>query len=145
MTGSYDFTGVEPPVVGEEAAWFDHCREERLMIQLCSACGHHQFPPRSVCVECLDETPAWVEASGTGTVFTFTVQHREPPGFAGQAPYVIAVIELLEGPRLLSRVMAEPDGVQIGLPVEVRWATAVENLRIPVFVPTLEGGAADDG
>ncbi len=134
--GAYDFTGVVPAAVGEEATWFEHCREKRLMIQRCAACGHHQFPPRSVCVKCLAAAPEWVEAAGDGTVFTYTVQHREPPGFGGQAPYVVAMIELSEGPRLLSRVMAEPDDVRIGAPVEVRWAQVVDDLRLPVFVPS---------
>jgi len=142
VTSDHDFTGVQPPVVGEEAEWFDHCREERLMIQRCASCGRHQFPPRSVCIECLEEEPEWVEAAGTGTVFTYTVQHREPPGFADQAPYAIAIIELSEGPRMLSRVTGKPDDVEIGMEVEVAWATAAPELQVPVFVPT---GAADAG
>ena len=99
--------------------------------------------PRSVCINCLAAAPEWVEAAGEGTVFTYTVQYREPPGFGGQAPYVVAMIELSEGPRLLSRVMAEPDDVRIGAPVEVRWAQVVDNLRLPVFVPS--GGGTGGG
>ena len=142
MTSEYDFDGVVPTAVGEEAMWFEHCREHRLMIQRCELCGHHQFPPRSVCVECLDPEPEWVEVAGEGTVFTFTVQHREAAGFSGQAPYVIAMIQLAEGPRLLSRVVAEPDSVAIGMPVETRWANIAEDWTVPVFVPA--GGHDDD-
>ena len=135
----YDYQGVVPPAQGEEARWFDHCRDHRLMIQLCSECGHYQFPPRSVCVECLAAEPAWVEASGFGTVFTYTTQHREAPGFAGQAPYTVAMIELGEGPRLMSRVAGTED-VEIGMAVEVRWAKVADDLDVPVFVPS--GSAA---
>ena len=142
MSGAYDFTGATPQAVGEEATWYEHCRRGELMIQRCASCGHHQFPPRSVCKECLTEDPEWTEAAGTGAVFTFTIQHRDAPGFAGQAPYVIAVVALTEGPRLLSRLMVEPEHARIGMPVTVAWARAGEDLRVPVFVPA---GSADGG
>ncbi len=141
MTGSpYDYPGVVPPAQGEEAAWFDHCRSHRLMIQHCAECGEYQFPPRSVCSGCLSAAPEWVEAAGRGTVFTHTTLYREAPGFTGQAPYTIAMIELAEGPRLMSRVVGT-DTVRIGMPVEVRWATVAEGLDVPVFVPTEDATA----
>jgi uncharacterized OB-fold protein len=129
----FDYQGVVPAAVGEEAEWFELCRGRRLMIQKCDACGHYQFPPRSVCVECLDAGTEWVEAAGTGRVFTYTVQHRDAPGFSGQAPYTIAMVELDEGPRLMSRVVDTED-VQIDMTVEVRWATIADDFVVPVFV-----------
>ena len=103
--GPYDYEAVLPPAHGEEATWFEFCRERRLMIQRCAECGEHQFPPRSVCSGCLGASPEWVESTGRGTVFTHTTQHREAPGFEGQAPYTIALVELAEGPRILTRIV----------------------------------------
>jgi uncharacterized OB-fold protein len=136
--GEFDYSGVVPPTVGEETKWFDFCRNHQLMIQRCAACGQYQFPPRSVCVECLEEAPEWVEAAGTGSVFTFTIQHREAEGFAGQAPYTLAMVQLDEGPRIMSRIVGVGD-VAIGMDVVLRWANVGADLDVPVFV------AADPG
>ncbi len=135
MTSSvYDFSGVAPAAHGEESTWFEYCRDHRLMIQHCASCDQYQFPPRSICASCLAESPQWVEAAGTGIVFTYTNQYREPPGFKGQVPYTIAMIELEEGPRLMSRVV-DAKHIKIGMPVEIRWATIAEGTDVPVFVP----------
>ena len=141
MSTSYDFDGIVPLAVGEEAAYFDFCRNRHLMIQHCGSCGCFVFYPRSVCPECLAPGPEWIEAAGTGAVFTFTVHHREAAGFAGQAPYVVAVIELDEGVRMLSRIVADPESIRIGDRVQVAWATIDQEsgFTVPVFVP-LEAG-----
>ncbi len=139
--GEFDYPGVVPPAVGEEAKWFDFCRNHQLMIQRCAACGHYQFPPRSVCVECLEEAPEWVEAAGTGSVFTFTIQHREAAGFAGQAPYTLAMVQLDEGPRIMSRIV-DDGAVAIGMDVALRWANVGADLDVPVFVAA---GQESDG
>lgn len=140
--GEFDYPAPIPQATGEEAVWFEHCRGHRLMIQRCAECGEYQFPPRSVCKECLAASPDWVEAAGRGTVFTYSVQHRYAPGFAGQSPYVVAMIELSEGPRLLSRVVGSDD-IHIGMAVEVRWASISEDFDVPVFIPA--GEQADAG
>lgn len=127
--------GTIPDARGEEARFFDFCQEGRLMIQRCLACGDAIFYPRSVCPSCLSREIEWVEADGSGTVFTYTVQHRRPPGFPGEAPYVNAMVELVEGVRLFSRIVADPGEVRIGLPVRVTFATIDGSFRVPVFVP----------
>lgn len=132
-----ELVGVRPDGRGEEATFFDFCQERRLMIQRCHGCGRAIFYPRSVCPTCLSREIGWVEADGRGTVFTFTVQHREPPGFQGQAPYVNAMIELVEGVRMFSRVVADPEEVTIGLPVRATFATIDGSFRVPVFVPAV--------
>ena len=139
--GEFDYSAPSPPATGEEAVWFEHCRRHRLMIQHCAACGTSQFPPRSVCKECLAASPDWVEASGRGTVFTYTIQHRDAPGFAGQRPYAVAMVELAEGPRMLSRIVGSDD-IRIGMPVEVRWASIGNGFDVPVFVAAEEPARA---
>ena len=127
--------GVRPDARGEEATFFAFCQEGRLLIQRCLACGQAIFYPRSVCPSCVSREIEWIEADGRGTVFTYTVQHREPAGFQGEAPYVNAMIELTEGVRMFSRVVADPAEVSIGLPVRVAFATIDGGFRVPVFVP----------
>ena len=141
--GAFDYSGVRPPAFGEEATWFEYCSAERLMIHRCRDCAQFLFPPRSVCPHCLAPDPEWVEAAGTGTVFTFTVQHRDAPGFKDQAPYTIAMVDLAEGVRMMSRIVAPSDLVAIGIPVEVRWAAIEPGFKVPVFVPQEDG--TDDG
>jgi hypothetical protein len=82
-----------------------------------------------------------VEASGRGTVFTYTIQHRDAPGFAGQRPYAVAMVELAEGPRMLSRIVGSDD-IRIGMPVEVRWASIGNGFDVPVFVAAEEPACA---
>ena len=130
----YAFAGVSPLAVGEEAQWYEFCRERRLMIQKCIDCDSYQFPPRSVCQECLASDVEWVEASGSGTVFTFTIQYRGRPNFDDQTPYAIVMIDLDEGPRMMSRFVGPVREVAIGLHVVLRWAEAGNELTLPVFV-----------
>ena len=130
---SYD--GVIPVVRGEEERYFEFCREGRLMIQRCTSCDVFIFYPRAVCPECLEGELDWVEVDGRGEIFTFTVQHRNAPGFEGQAPYVVAMVELREGIRMMSRVMCHPDEARIGLHVTVEFADVGDGFVVPVFVP----------
>lgn len=139
------FPGVRPHARGEEATYFAFCQEGRLCIQRCPSCQAHVFYPRSVCPSCLRRGLEWVDAQGTGTVHTFTVQHRDPPGFEGQSPYVLAIIELAEGVRLLSRVIAPPGDVRIGMTVQVAFALIADDFRVPVFVPAEQGAGRGDG
>ncbi len=109
---------LEPPE--ESQAFFDAAREHRLLIQRCTACGKHQFYPRKICVACGDPGVEWVQASGRGTVHTFTVVHRGIPGWVEGGPYVAAIIDLEEGVRMTSNVVdCTPAHVRIGQPVEV--------------------------
>lgn len=90
----------------------------RLLIQVCPACGSRQFYPRGLCVACA-ATPDWFEASGHGTVYTFTIiRQNGAPSFAGEVPYVVAMIDLEEGPRMMGNVIGcAVDEVYIGMPV----------------------------
>src|SRR5580698_893110 len=108
--------GIAPEIRGEEIAWFDFCRQERLMLQRCADCDARIFYPRSVCPRCLGLHLEWEQAEGAGVVLTFTVQHRQPPEF-GDEPFAVAIVELTEGVRIFSRIVADPASVHIGMPV----------------------------
>ena len=101
--------------------FFDGARDGRLLIQRCVDCDDYQFYPRQVCIHCDSTNVEWVQASGRGTVHTFTVIHQQGmPGWRDETPFVAAVIDLEEGPRMTSNVIeCAPTDVRIGAPVAV--------------------------
>lgn len=107
-----------------------------LLFQECPACGHRQLYPRALCTVCA-ATPEWRTSSGRGTVYSCTVirQNWAQP-FREMLPYVVAMVELEEGPRLMSNVTdCSPEDVSVGMPVEA-WFLAVEDgLALPMFRP----------
>jgi uncharacterized protein len=91
-----------------------------LLLQRCRACGCHVFYPRAVCPHCTAGELVWVEASGRGRVHTFTVVHRAPEGYRDDVPYVVALVDLDEAVRMMTRLVdVEPAAVRVDLPVEV--------------------------
>ena len=99
--------------------FWDAAAAGRLAIQRCRECKRHIFYPRSLCPHCGAANPEWVTAKGTGDIHAFTVVHRAPPEFADEAPYVVALIDLDEGVRMMSRLVGvEPKDVRIGLKVK---------------------------
>jgi len=120
MTPSDDMLPLPHPN-GESRAFWDACADHRLTLARCTACDAVQFPPQNSCTACGGATGAPFEASGQGEVFTFTINHRAPgPAFAARAPYVIALVDLAEGPRLMLNVInCPPEDVTIGMPVRI--------------------------
>jgi uncharacterized OB-fold protein len=102
-------------------------------------CGENFFTPRLACPNCLSETWKWVESSGSGRIYSFTVCHRPPvPGFA--VPYVLAIVELDEGWSMLTNLVeCEPADLGIGQPVEVTSLPLTDGLTLPVFRPAGSG------
>ena len=115
-------------------------RERRLVLQRCSACNSFVWTPRPACVECGSDRLEWTRVSGKGKVFSFTVirqvTSRGGRGFEKELPYVVAWIELDEGPRLCSNVVDCPvDRVAIGMSVEVVFEEAGGPISLPKFRP----------
>lgn len=111
-------------------------REGRLLVQQCPTCGHRQFYPRALCVEC-GGTPEWLEASGRGEVHTYTVIHQmQVPPFKDDVPYIVAMIDLEEGVRLMGNVLdCPPTDVHVGMPVEVVFVAVDEDAAFPQWRP----------
>jgi uncharacterized OB-fold protein len=100
---------------GPDAAFRRHLEEGRFMIQKCGRCNTYIFYPRLLCTGCGTDDLTWQTASGGGTVYSTTVVRRRPEQ---GGDYNVAVIELSEGPRLMSRVVGmAPADVAIGMPV----------------------------
>jgi len=110
--------------------------EGRLLIQACPHCGHRQFYPRALCTACGD-TPEWLECSGRGTVHTFTViRQMGMRPFRDELPYVVAMVELEEGPLMMGNVTdCDPETVRIGLPVEAHFVRAADDVGVAMWRP----------
>lgn len=109
-------------------------KEGRLLTQRCAGCGKFVFRPEMACPGCFGSDLEWVESSGRGEVYSFSIVHRAPsPAF--EVPYVVAIVELEEGWHLLTHVVGcEPDEVRVGLSVRVSFVDCGE-VALPFFVP----------
>jgi uncharacterized OB-fold protein len=118
------------------APFWQAAREGRLVVQRCEHCGHRQHYPRSLCTRCGGERLGWHECSGRGRVKTFTVIRRAvSAAYEPDVPYVVALVELEEGPTLMSNVVGPTaQAVRIGSPVRVRFDAWTPELSVPVFV-----------
>lgn len=129
------------PVVNTWARPFwDATKQGRLIIQKCKACGLHVFYPRIACPHCSADELEWVEASGKGTVYSYTVvEANAPSSFLGDMPYVVAVIRLREGVQMLSNVVGcDPCDVVCDMPVEVTFEVLNDEFTLPKFKPVQE-------
>src|SRR5437667_2502624 len=135
--------GAEPrparrprPVVNDDNAFFwEGVERGELLIQRCSSCGRLRHPPRPMCPHCQSLEWDTVVASGRGTVYSFVVPHHpQVPAF--EYPYVVALVELEEGTRLVSNVIdVDPADVTVGMPVEVSFVAVDDELTLPLFRP----------
>ncbi|WP_224766355.1 Zn-ribbon domain-containing OB-fold protein [Nocardioides campestrisoli] len=102
----------------DTAEWFERIDREELTVPRCGTCGHHFLYPRMCCPRCGSREVALVPASGRGTIASFVLNNRPPPGFEGQTPYAIALVDLEEGPRMMAQVRGvDPAEVTVDLPV----------------------------
>lgn len=97
-----------PALNTDSREFWEAARNGRLLIKQCDACARPFFPPRYLCPFCWSEETSWIESNGAGTVYSFTVIHRAPaPEFAGRGQYVVALVNLAEGPRVMANIIGE--------------------------------------
>jgi uncharacterized protein len=114
------------------------CSAGQLMLPWCTQCSRPHFYPRSICPHCESTAIEWKQASGKGRVYTFAVV-RQPieRAFADLVPYVIAIIELDEGVRMLSHVTSiDADNVKCDMPVTVEFRPYSDKVTLPTFRPS---------
>ncbi len=137
MTTAYS-RPIPAPDIDTQGFW-DGCKAHELRIQRCNACGTYIHSPAPICHNCNAMDTSWAKVSGRGSVFTFIVVHAPNlPGWADHAPYTVAWIELDEqaGLKMISNVVeCDPKDVQIGMPVEVVFEDADDEISIPRFKP----------
>jgi uncharacterized OB-fold protein len=115
--------------------FWEAAAEHRLLIQHCTNCDNFVFYPRALCPHCHSEGLEWREASGGGTIYSFTVSRLPAgPGFKDDVPYVVAIVELEEGPRMMSNVTVDDVGkVRIGERVRVCFEDVTDEITLPKF------------
>lgn len=118
--------------------FWEAARRHTLLIQRCRDCQANLFFPQSVCRRCLSEDIEWLEAKGTGEIYSFTVIHRPPSMvFEDETPYVVAIVELDEGVRMMTNIIGiESEAVRIGMNVEVVFDDVSPTISLPKFRPT---------
>lgn len=114
-----------PSASWETRGYWEGAGRGEIVLQRCRSCGAVQHKPRGLCVTCLDGDLEHFVATGRGTVYTFTVTNQnQAKGFAEACPYVLAYVELEEGPRLLTNIVGcDPATVEVGMPVVAEFAT----------------------
>jgi uncharacterized protein len=126
------------PVPDEGSApFFDGARAGRLMLQHCGACGDWSWPVRERCPHCFAARLEWRQASGRGSLYTYTIMHQVMnPGFASAVPYNVAQVDLAEGVRVTSNIVGiDNDALRIGMPLQVVFEQVGEDVHIPKFRP----------
>ena len=99
----------------ENLQFFEGAEQGRLVLPRCTACGFVIWFPREICPECGSQDVDWFEASGNGSIYSCTVTRRIPGSWGKAAPFVLAYVELDEGPRVMTNIVdCEPEQVAIG-------------------------------
>jgi uncharacterized OB-fold protein len=121
----------------ETQPFWDGCRAGRFLIRHCESCGVDHFYPRPFCPKCWSDAVVWKDAAGTGTLYTYSiVRQNDLPPFPDRVPYVVAIVELDEGPRVMTNVEGcEFDALAIGMRLHVDFKDIADDVSIPVFRP----------
>ena len=134
----------QPVANADSLPYWNAARERKLVIRKCRSCGALHFMPRFLCPECWSDQLEWVQAKGTGSVHSFSIICRaSSPAFVGEVPYVIALIDLDEGPRMMANVLGDDAlCVAIGDRVQVTFEDRGDGALIPQFHRVAAGGKA---
>jgi uncharacterized OB-fold protein len=128
---------VIPKPTPETKHYWDGARDGELRLQNCDACDNTYFPPRPFCPECGSRKVSVIKASGRGTLHSYIINHLPSPGF-NDGPFAIAVVELEEGPRMMSNILEceqTPEALQLDMPLEVTFEKLTDEITLPQFRP----------
>jgi uncharacterized OB-fold protein len=122
---------IAAPAVNLETQHFwDATAQGKLLIKKCTACGEPHFYPRGHCPFCFSDKTEWVEASGNGTIYTYSVMRRAP------IPYAIAYVTLAEGPTMMTNIVdCDLDSIKIGQAVRLVFKPSEGGAPVPMFTP----------
>jgi len=135
------YAGPIPKPTPETRPFWEAAKARRLVIQACDDCGARYFYPRPLCPACLSRAVRWIDASGRARLHTFVVNFRPARGFPADAPMVIGIVELEEGPRMMSHIVGvEPDpaALRCEMPLEVVFEDLTAEITLPKFRPRPE-------
>lgn len=126
-----------PASTPETAPYWEGAADGDLLINECNQCGLVYHYPRALCPDCFSDDVDWVEASGEGTVYSYTLARQVPGWPEDDVPVAMAFVELAEGPTMPTVIHdTDPEDVEVGMDVAVEFVeTEEEDVAIPVFVP----------
>lgn len=134
------YSGPLPVATPESRPFWEAARQHRLSLPYCAACDRWHFYPRPYCPHCFSADLDWRDASGRGRLLTFVINARGPRNFPVPAPYVIGIVELAEGPRMMSLIVdvePTPEALACDMPVEVVFADVTPEWTLPRFRPVM--------
>jgi len=122
------------PTLDDQEFW-EACNRDELVIQQCAECGTLRHLPRPMCPKCYSLQYQWPVMSGRGTVHSYTVIHNPAhPALRDRVPYNVVLVELEEGPRVVSNVVDTPsEGIHVGMPVVVLFQEVAPGVKLPKF------------
>jgi uncharacterized protein len=114
----------------ETLPYWEAAARGKLLLKRCAACGEYHFYPRALCPFCFSDRTEWIEAAGTGTIYSFSVMRRAP------VPYAIAYVTLAEGPAMMTNIVGcDLDAIRIGQQVAVVFEPSEGGQPVPMFKP----------
>jgi len=129
-----------PAPTPETAHFWEGTRQGELRLQRCDDCSHVYFPPRPFCPSCSSRSVTVFTASGRGVLASYVINERPHPAFEG--PYAIALVDLEEGPRMMSNIVEcdqTPQALQLDMALEVTFETLSDEIALPLFRPASGG------
>jgi hypothetical protein len=128
---------ARPKPTPETQHFWDGTQAGELRLQRCDACANVYFPPRPFCPACASRKVSMFKASGKGKLYSYVINHRlAAPGFT--PPYAIAVVELDEGPRMMSNIIdcpQTPEALELDMKLEVAFEKLDDKITLPMFRP----------
>ena len=129
---------LDPALSPGDAPYFEAAAMGRLLVKHCNSCGEVHHYPRAICPFCWSSAVEWMDARGTGTVYTYSVTRR-----GADAPYCIAYVSLDEGPVVMTNIVGtDLDQVRIGQRVRVVFQASGGGTALPMFTPIADGTSA---
>jgi uncharacterized protein len=132
-----DYNKPLPVIDGETQPFWEYCKKHELRMQKCQQCGYIRYPISIVCPKCSSMEADWTLLSGKGTIYSFTIYRvAYHPAFKEDVPYVVAIIQLAEGPRMESNIVrCRVEDVKIDMPVMVSFEEVTDQVTLPKFKP----------
>ncbi len=127
---------IIPQPTPETQHFWDGAKNGELLLQQCSSCDHTYFPPRPFCPKCGARDVQVIKASGKGRLYSYIINHLPAPGM--KPPFAVAVVELEEGPRMMSNILEcepTPEALQLDMPLEVTFEKLSDDIALPQFKP----------
>jgi uncharacterized protein len=130
-----NYTKPLPVIEKWNAPYWQATKRHEFVGQRCRKCGYVHLPPGPVCTNCLSDDQEWIQLNGKGTINSYGVYHQQwHSGFKDDIPYNVALIELAEGPLIISQVIGcENDALACGLAVEVTFDDVTPEITLPKF------------